>query len=627
MAYATFTDSGTMDELAHIPAGYGYVKYLDFRLNPEHPPLLKAISAFPLLFFDLNFPTDARAWTTDVNGQWEAGAKFLYESGNDADEIIRWSRLGPVLLTLALVLFIYFWAAELIGKAWALLPAFLFALSPTVLAHGHYVTTDVAAAFGVAFATYFFLKFLNAPSRHTRFFAGLAFGVAAVAKFSTALLVPYFFLLLFVHLGVRIWRDWGQGASFKNSLFLGWRLIRSLIVIFLVGAVFVIYPSYYLFTVNYPMEKQVSDTSFILGSFAGGPAPEGETCRPLRCLAELNISMAKQPLLRPFAQYLLGILMVIQRSAGGNTAYFLGEVSGTGSPWYFPIIYLLKEPVPVLALTAVALLFGIFRFLKGLVSPKNLKTKVLDYFTLNFSEFAMLLFVAIYWLWSVRSPLNIGYRHLLPTLPFLYILVASFWRGWITKTAAPPSEEGGLRRIWFLTLAFSRTSLKYLFLAVLLVWFSLETALAAPHFLSYFNQFGGGTREGYRYVTDSNYDWGQDLLRLKKWVEEHPEVDRIAVDYFGAGNPKYYLGAKAEGWWSSRGNPSTSSGQVPPIRWLAVSVNTLQGAIQPLDENHPRKPEDEYRWLTELREPSEGLGGVPEPDARAGMSMFIYKLF
>ena len=48
----------------------------------------------------------------------------------------------------------------------------------------------------------------------------------------------------------------------------------------------------------------------------------------------------------------------------------------------------------------------------------------------------------------------------------------------------------------------------------------LEIVGAYPHYLSYFNQFGGGTAQGYRNVTDSNYDWGQDLKLLKDWAEK-----------------------------------------------------------------------------------------------------------
>ena len=108
MFNASSQESATMDELAHIPAGYDYVRYLDYRLNPEHPPLLKALAALPLLFQKLNFLTDKSAWQTDVNGQWVAGAEFLYESGNDADQIIQWSRLGPMLLTILLIILEFF---------------------------------------------------------------------------------------------------------------------------------------------------------------------------------------------------------------------------------------------------------------------------------------------------------------------------------------------------------------------------------------------------------------------------------------------------------------------------------------------------------------------------------------
>ncbi|GAH87822.1 unnamed protein product, partial [marine sediment metagenome] len=60
-------DSATMDEVAHLPAGYSYLTQKDYRLNPEHPPLLKDLAAIPLLFIkDINFPSDIKAWKEDV---------------------------------------------------------------------------------------------------------------------------------------------------------------------------------------------------------------------------------------------------------------------------------------------------------------------------------------------------------------------------------------------------------------------------------------------------------------------------------------------------------------------------------------------------------------------------------
>src|SRR3989338_5094410 len=118
MVAVSIQEAGTQDELAHIPAGYSYVRFLDYRLNPEHPPLIKALSALPLLFERLNFPTQSSAWQKDRNGQWEMGAKFLYESGNDADRIIQSSRIAPLLLPLLLAFFIYIWSRELMGRWW-----------------------------------------------------------------------------------------------------------------------------------------------------------------------------------------------------------------------------------------------------------------------------------------------------------------------------------------------------------------------------------------------------------------------------------------------------------------------------------------------------------------------------
>ena len=595
MLNASSQESATMDELAHIPAGYGYVKYLDYRLNPEHPPLVKAFAALPLLFQKLNFPTDKSPWQSDINGQWAAGAQFLYESGNNADQIIQWARLGPMLLTLILIIFIYIWAKELIGRWWALFPTALFAFSPNVLAHGHYVTTDIGAALGIFITTYYFVKFFQEPSLKHLSFAGLAFGIAQSMKFSAVLLIPFFIFLVVVFY---IWKT----ASDKKFFIRGFHCLRALIVVLIIGYALV-YVVYFLFTINYPIAKQISDTEFILTSFAGGPDTNFESCRlssdvalarRVRCLADINIWIAGNKILRPLGEYMLGVLMVMQRSSGGNTAYFLGEVSASGWWYYFPVVFLLKEPIPSLILIGLALLLGFWSIIKKF-KIQNSKFKIfMDYLGTHFPEFSMLAFVVLYWLYSVKSPLNIGVRHLMPTMPFVYILTASV----IKKLVSSGN--------------FIKISLKGSLVIILLIWYFGETLFATPYYLSYFNQFGGGIENGYRYVTDSNYDWGQDLKRLKEWADKNlPAGRQVAIDYFGGGSPKYYLGDKAEYWQSSKNNPKYEG-----IDWLAISINNLQGALGKLHPGQPRNPEDEYRWLK----------NPYEPYARAGTSIFIYKL-
>lgn len=572
-------ESLIMDELAHIPAGYSYVRYFDYRLNPEHPPLTKMLSAIPLLFLKLNFPLNHSGWTTDVNGQWIIGNQFIYWSGNPVAQLIFLARLGPLFLTLLLTILIYFWSKELLGEKWALLPTFLFAFSPTVLAHGHFVTTDIAAALGITAATYFLNKFFLQPNKKNLIFAGLIFGVAQLAKFSAVLLIPFFIVLTLL---------WAMRRGEFKKYFL------SLFGIFLIGYLLV-FAVYGVLNFNEPLARQMSDAQFILGSFK------------FHWLAELAVNLAGSKIFHSCAQYFLGFLMVLQRSAGGNTAYFLGKISGTGWWYYFPVVFFFKEPLPSLLLILSALLFAFYNFFRNChfhfpnfkfqsfgYKFRNLYSQFQNYLGLHLSEFSMLFFIIFYWDYSMFSPLNIGVRHILPTIPFIYILATTALKNLVNSS-------------------WGHRGLKMTLIFILVFWYLGEALWAFPFELSYFNQLAGGVKNGYLKVTDSNYDWGQDLKRLTDFVEEK-NIDKIAVDYFGGGDTKYYLGEKVENWQSAQGNPKNAG-----IEWLAISINNLQGALAEPTPGFSKKPEDEYRWLKNSRNPL-------EPDFRAGSSIFIYHL-
>jgi hypothetical protein len=607
---------------------------LDYRLNPEHPPLIKALAMLPVLFLNPTFPTQSDAWQKEINGQWDMGARFLYGSGNNADAIIQTARIFPMIFMILVVVLIYFFARRLMGPWWALLPAFLFAFDPTALAHGHYVTTDVGAAFVVIFAVFYFLKFFDQPTRKGLIYAGIAFGVAQVTKFSTPLLVPLFIFLALVMWVRDMATQWNRVAQrFKTFSLKLWRYVWRVAAIVIIGYVIIVYPIYFLFTAHYPIGNQVNDTTTTLASFSTGPTPAGQFCHGIRCLADLDIWMSKSPVLRPYAQYMLGILMVIQRADGGSTIYFLGQVRGSGGWTYFPVLFLLKEPIPTLIIVLLALLLALYWMIKkAVVARFRIKKYIIDYLGVNFTEFSLASFIVLYWGYSMRSPLNIGIRHIIPTLPFIYILAAGVWKKWVTRinfSAMGTSLQAMMAGAGVLVRSFIFSSAKYVLLLILLFWLLLETLFVAPYFLSYFNEFAGGTMNGYRYVTDSNYDWGQDLVRLQTFVNEHPEIDTIAVDYFGGGDPKYYLGDKEVNWGSSKGNPADQG-----IHWIAISVNQLQGAIEPLAPGQNRNPQDDYSWLVQLRPPSSstglwpfaGMGNVPPPDFRVGTSLFVYHL-
>ena len=595
MTVAAWQDSATMDEKAHIPAGYSYLKFKDYRLNPEHPPLAKDLAALPLLFLKLNFPLNSKAWQKDINGQWDVGWLFLYRSQNDADKIIFWARLPMIILTLLCALFVYKWASELLGETWGLLPFFLFLFSPQVLAHGHYVTTDIAATFGFLICFYFFLKFLEKPNVKNLVLAGIGFGTSQLFKFTCAFAIPILFLI---------------GLYFVKKYHLGKKgiawLLFGLILIFLIGT-FEIYLFYLHHTWNYPISKNFSDAKFLLSSFAGGDDPTLSTCkkwqgnleRQIRCLAEIDLLMIKNKYLRPLGHYLLGLLMAFQRSQGGHTTYFMGEVSASGWWYYFPLVFLMKEPIPSLILIFISLIL-LIKFLiferKPIFERKNHLPSL--------HQFAMLSFVILYWAYSIHSPLNIGIRHILPTVPFIYILSAGALKEWAKPSIKVFPKNIVLRAI-VIGLREIKFHFKILLISVLVFWYLLETLFIFPHFLAYFNQFVGGPKNGYKYVVNSNLDWGQDLKRLKKYIETH-KIEKIAVDYFGGGDPEYYLKEKFIPWWSAKGKPEG---------YFALSLTYLQGAKGKLHPGQRRRPEDEYRWLKDPYHPFD----------RVGYSIFIYK--
>ncbi len=592
MLASSWNDSAIMDELAHAPAGYSYVFLQDYRLNPEHPPLIKMLAALPLAFTDIRFPTDVKSWTDDVNGQWEQGRLFLYGAGNDAERILGLMRLPEMLLAILFGAMLWVWARRHFNPRAANLTLFFYAFSPTFIAHSRFITTDLAAAFGFFIGIAAFLRFLKSPTRKNILIAGLALGVAELAKFSLILLLPIYAILMVGWVISRIEQTWPE----RLGLFL--RLAGKAILVGLI-ALAVIWMVYAYTVANYPPELQYRDAEFILASFGSRPA------------AELDLWLTSHRITRPFGEYLLGLLMVVQRSEGGNTQYFLGQVSAVGDIRYFPVLYLLKEPLALHLLTLIALWFACRRVAGA---PQKSLAAALGWIRDHFGQFSALSFITVYWATSLSSALNIGVRHVLPTFPFIYMLVAGEITAWLRSWPQSETHTWG-RWLFHVYRKYVASLPRYFVVSTLLAWMAVSVLSTFPHYLAYYNILAGGTDAGYLIGVDSNYDWGQDLKRLARFTEENG-IEKIAVDYFGGGSPAYYFGSGYEPWWSAKGYPSTSSGQVPPGGgWLAISASFQMSAYGTPVKSFPRKPEDSYEWLKPFR-----------PVARAGKSIFIYQL-
>jgi len=569
-------DAAIMDEVAHIPAGYSYIKYADFRLNPEHPPLLKDLAGIPLQFLDVKFPTDEKQWTTDPNGQWHAGWKFIYLPGNDTEKILFWSRFPIILIALFLGFMIFKWSRELFGAKAGLLALTLYAFDPNILGHNHYVTTDLGIAAFLFFAFYFFYKYLREPNWKTIVLFGIFMGLAQLAKFSAVLMFPVFGLVIVLYALSRkdalkfsfLWS--GKVKKFwlkKLYLYFATFTVAFLIHILLIGIV------YQLNIFQMPTEKihQLVDTQL----YGGSKNLTGETLH----------KMANHPVLRPYSQYLIGLFMVFGRVAGGNTTYFFGQVTNQSFREYFPLVFLIKEPLSILIFLLSSAAIAIYFFLRNNLAdfPRHVWKNVQNYLDGHVAETSMLLFVALYAYVSITGNLNIGFRHLFPILPFMYILISKeiffLWA----------KLRGNTRKIYSTMVV------------ALLIWLGAGTALAYPYYLAYFNETIGGSKNGYKYVTDSNVDWGQELKRLRDFVEEN-NIEKIRVDYFGGGDVAHYIGDKAVIWHANMG-------QEPG--WYAISATFIQNSLYyKLTEGRP-----DYQWLRER-----------EPNTSIGHSILIYKI-
>lgn len=564
--------SATSDEVAHIPAGYTYVKLGDFRMNPEHPPLVKALAGIPLLFLpvkpvrmDVNDPVwskvdpAAYGW---LRNEWEFGAKFLYE-WNDADRLVFWSRVPIVMISLLLAFGVWLCARDFYGEKAGYVALALFLCNPDLLAHGQLVTTDLSVSCFLFIAVYAFYRALRALTVWNALIVCLAVGLVLLSKFSGALVFPMLGLVgvVFALSGNPV-ELLLPGKKLRRTLSSRGGKLMAAAALMAASAIagFVLIWAAYGFRYNVSPNPEISQTL----SWSNYYTRPGVVVELTRFAHKLHLA--------PEA-YLFGFLHALKTS-DSRPAFLLGEHSETGWWYYFIITFLVKTPIPLMLLMALGAIF-VRKYGAGLAA-----------------EGMLLLPVGFYWLFAMIGNLNIGNRHLLPIYPLLIVFASKVGRVFDS------------RRPRWLAVACG----------LLIAWNAVETALIYPHFLAYFNQFAGGPRGGYRWLVDSNLDWGQDLKGLAKYLNEHPD-DAVYLSYFGGARPDYY-GIKAQilpGFPAVKEYKYAAFNRVPPGALVAVSATMLQCVL--VRDEHAAGIE---KFMERLRS--------QQPVATIGHSIFIYRL-
>jgi hypothetical protein len=560
--------SATSDEVAHIPAGYTYVKLGDFRMNPEHPPLIKALAAIPLLFLpvkmDVNDPLWSVADPSDyrwIRNEWEFGPKFLY-AWNDADRLVFWSRIPVVLLSLLLGVGVWLCARDLYGEKAGYVALALFLFNPDLIAHGQLVTTDLGVSLFMFMAVYAFYRALRALTAPNALLVCLAVGLALLTKFSGALIFPMLALVgaVFALSGNPVKLSL-PGEKLRRELSSRREKLMAAAALIAASAIvgFVMIWAAYGFRYSVSPDPAISQT-LNWGVYYTRPGVAVELARAAQKLR-----------LAPEA-YLLGFLHALKTS-DSRPAFLMGEYSETGWRHFFIITFLVKTPIPFILLLIIGAVFT-RRYGAGLAA-----------------EGMLLLPVGFYWLFAIMGNLNIGNRHLLPVYPLLIVFT---------------SKVGRVFDSW-------RPRRLALALSLLVAWNAVETALIYPHFLTYFNQIAGGPRNGHRWLVDSNLDWGQDLKGLAKYLNEHPG-ETVYLSYFGAARAEYY-GIKAQmlpGFPAVKEYKYAFFNQVPPGALIAVSATMLQCVV--VRDEHA---EGIQKFMARLRS--------QQPVETIGNSIFIYR--
>lgn len=229
---------------------------------------------------------------------------------------------------------------------------------------------------------------------------------------------------------------------------------------------------------------------------------------------------------------------------------FLGRLYQEGGWWwtYFIVVLGLKLPVPFILGMVISVIIWFRRPGKDLTR------------FLFFAIPPLLLFLNF----SLVPHRQLGLRYLLPLWPFMILVLGLLVDGLWTRPV--PVRWGA---------------------GVFLIWYAVSSLSVYPNYLTYFNLLAGGSRDGWKWLADSNHDWGQDLPALARWQKRH-DYPPLHLIYYGTASPEAY-GVRTVDWDAQ-----------PPPRYLAISTTSLYFC-----GNNPA-----VRAIIEGREPITRLGNT-----------------
>jgi len=469
-AIATRLDGFTVDEAYHIAAGVSYVKYGDFRINPEHPPLVKlwvgsviAATGFELESLrQFSDKPDERIFTQT--------AVFLK---NDPDSVQMRARVAMFALNGLLLLSLAFALKRIFDERVALGALLFLVIDPTVAAHWPVVMTDLPVALlsatSIVLATLAFRDWIWTDLAACSGFLGLDLA----AKHSAPV------VLLSVAL-IGVWLALWRPPTGKGDL--RWRRLLKIGAVF-AGALVILWGFYFFRyaetrtgqeSFNRPLADKIRDvhTPFYHSVLAGMAASH----------------------VVPRA-YLWGFADTLHAGMEGrsNPQVIFGRLYVRGPKYFFSAMIAVKLPIGLIILSVL----GLILFFAGRMPEEW-----------NLPAGTILATAILFLLVLAKGVTYAGIRHALPVVVLLSIFAGLF-----------------VER----SLALRSRSLK----AAAVIAYVLACASAVPVLRpwEYFNEFVGGTKSGYKYFSDEGVDLGQRTKEIadyyRKFLKPAGEIPNI----------------------------------------------------------------------------------------------------
>ncbi|MDQ3686707.1 MAG: phospholipid carrier-dependent glycosyltransferase [Acidobacteriota bacterium] len=457
---STRLDSFTIDEAYHIGAGAAYVQTGDFRLNPEHPPLVKLwVGAFVSGIYQLS-----PYRTLQDKGDER---KFVEEDvylNNDPDVIQSRSRAAMFALNGLLLFLLAVAARRLFGDIIALAATAFLVIDPTVAAHLPVVMTDLPVALLSTTAVMLAVAAFRSWRAVDLIYAALALGLALSAKHSAVITMAAIAIIGIV-MAIFLARDANVAVRLRRL---------GLVAAVLIGAVIVLW-SFYLF--RFSESPATSEEQFNRSL-----AEKISDVKSPRYRAGLNI-MARRYLF-PRA-YTWGMADTIRAGAEGRrfSAFAFGRTYEKAPFYFVPGVIAVKLPLGLLLLTVIGAVLLIARKI-----PREFIAPLLGVFVLS----------VLFWIVLATGSSYAGIRHALPVVPSLALLASlAIYRAVESKSYF---LRGGV---------------------VVALIAALASAIPVLRPWEYYNETVGGATNAYRYFGDEGIDAELRVKELLKYYNEN----------------------------------------------------------------------------------------------------------